>query len=480
MGRSTLAPLPLLLYMAQCEGNVYQYHDEPLQPNVVQYRRVGMWEPRHNHQQPPTGTAAELRQAEPDGSSSISIDLSFKRSDARRAGVVQAAVFHSAQLADVGTPTEASGRHTFCCTSALKAQGVPGCDRVGHLIVRRPAAASEAGYHMWSRDISFGANESVGELKGKVAIKHSGVHYMLLASCELHTGAVSFSGQTSWLNPHGYLPGELYSFLPFFGAMALAYLGLGFVWAVQCARHWAQLLPLQACIAAVILLGELESFTWYCDYVSFNQGGTRGVVPVVVGVTMSTVRKTVSRLLVLSVCLGYGVVRPTLGTVAYRVLALGCAYTIFSAALDVVSNVSQMSEMSGPARVAFIAPVFGLDVLFYWWTFSGLTRTLTQLSTRRQSAKLTLYRRFSYVLVASIGLSGLWVAWQMGVLLFGSLDSRWATLWVFDAFWHVLYFVLLVAICLLWAPSGNNLQYAYMDELGQAEDEEEEEPEQQE
>ena len=78
-----------------------------------------------------------------------------------------------------------------------------------------------------------------------------------------------------------------------------------------CLRHCAQLLPLQSCISAVIFLGAVESATWYFDYISFNAGGTRGVAPVVLGVLLSTVKKCVSRLLVLVVCLGYGVVRPT-------------------------------------------------------------------------------------------------------------------------------------------------------------------------
>ena len=246
--------------------------------------------------------------------------------------------------------------------------------------------------------------------------------------------------QTTWRNPYGYLPGELYYFMPFFGMMTLAYLGLGLVWGVQCWRHWNQLLPLQMCIAGVVLLGLLEASTWYLDYASFNRGGSRDIScavhrryprsapppptqctavpahrtrsshtlacpsaahpsvavrrrPVVIAVSISTVRKTVSRLLVLAVCLGYGVVRPTLGNLAYKVLGLGLCYTIFSAALDVTSNVSQISELSVPVRLLFIAPVACLDALFYWWTFSGLTRTLSQLSTRRQSAKLLLYRQ---------------------------------------------------------------------------------------
>ena len=59
------------------------------------------------------------------------------------------------------------------------------------------------------------------------------------------------------------------------------------------------------------------------------------------------------------------------------------------------------------------------------------------------------------------------------VIISDSLDDRWDSLWIFDAFWHVLYAGILMAIAFLWSPNKNNLQYAYSDELLQEEDEEE-------
>ena len=46
-----------------------------------------------------------------------------------------------------------------------------------------------------------------------------------------------------------------------------------------------------------------------------------------------------------------------------------------------------------------------------------------------------------------------------------SRDARWDYLWLFDAGWHVLSFVILMAICALWRPQTNNQQYACMEEL---------------
>lgn len=59
------------------------------------------------------------------------------------------------------------------------------------------------------------------------------------------------------------------------------------------------------------------------------------------------------------------------------------------------------------------------------------------------------------------------------MIISDSLDDRWDSLWIFDAFWHVLYAGILMAIAFLWSPNKNNLQYAYADELLQDEDEEE-------
>jgi len=399
----------------------------------------------------------------------VEIDVEFARIRPAMPGLVQCLVFHSADLPLVGAEMS-DGSRVFCCTPELFARDTPGCESVGRMITRTSADGGYVAVH----DVAFDVNGSTSSLSASVPIVQSGVHYLLMSSCEPATGEVLISGQTSWHNPYGFLPGELFPFLPFFGFVCFAYVVVGVVWLLLCLRYASLLLPLQSYIGGVILLGIIESATWYLDYRAFNSGGSRGVAPVVVGVLISTVKKTVSRLLVLAVCLGYGVVRPTLGSTAYKVLTLGVVYFVFSAVLDVASNVSQISEVSPPLRLAFILPVAVLDAVFYWWLFSGLARTLSQLSSRRQSAKLQLYRRFSYILLASIALSGVWVTWQIAVIVSDTLDARWASLWMFDAFWHLLYLCILLATCYLWSPNKNNLQYAYMDEIGQEEEEEEE------
>jgi hypothetical protein len=46
-------------------------------------------------------------------------------------------------------------------------------------------------------------------------------------------------------------------------------------------------------------------------------------------------------------------------------------------------------------------------------------------------------------------------------MITSSEDAMWDTWWIFQAFWHVLYFFILLAIAVLWRPTTNNTRYAY-------------------
>jgi hypothetical protein len=310
----------ILLAAAVVRANVYWWAHERLLPDQIRYRRVGMW------------AGKDVAES---ASASVQVSLRFQRpsSAAARAGIVQLLAFHSSVLMQLGTEHEERARRpaAFCCTAELKQH--PGCDHPGHLILRREHDKSDA---LHVQNVVFGVNQSAAAVTEKWHVQRSGMWYLLVSSCDPRTGEVVISGESSWANPHGALPGELYGFIPFFRTLCLAYVVAGAAWLALCYRHRSVLLPLQLCIGGVLALSLLESSTWYYEYTSFNASGSRrGAGLVVLGVLISTVRKTVARLLVLAVCLGYGVVRMTLGVTAYRVLALGVVYFLFSALLDV-------------------------------------------------------------------------------------------------------------------------------------------------
>jgi len=112
-----------------------------------------------------------------------------------------------------------------------------------------------------------------------------------------------------------------------------------------------------------------------------------------------------------------------------------------------------------------VFPVAFLDTAFYWWIFVSLLRTISQLQVRKQTIKLEMYRRFLITLVVSGVISALVIFSQLMVQMTKEPDDTWQTDWIWAAFWHILYFAILLAIAIIWRPTDNNTRYAYTELL---------------
>jgi hypothetical protein len=117
----------------------------------------------------------------------------------------------------------------------------------------------------------------------------------------------------------------------------------------------------------------------YFDYVNFNNTGFRPYDITLWAVMVGSARKCISRMLLLVVAMGYGVVRPTLGGLTKKVTALGGAYFIAACTLDVMTNVGTIDDLTSSARIFLVLPVAVLDAVFILWIFTALSKTLAQL-----------------------------------------------------------------------------------------------------
>jgi len=380
-------------------------------------------------------------------------------------GVVQAVVFEVNDRDLVGYVTEDGGRR-YCCDEALAKTS--GCSP-GRVIVRpkkemqeqidedtkeKKLVEVENVDWPWVTDAYF---EGKNELESRtvddaVSIEETGMYYLWFVICDPKLAGTTVNGQTAWKNPSGYLPGMMAANLPFYLFLSLAYLALGICWAVNCAVKWKYLMQIHHSMTFVVSLGMIETCVWYYDYSNFNTTGFRPYFVTIFAVVVSAARKAVSRALVLVASMGYGVVRPTLGGFAPKVLALSGAYFIASATLDVVANVGAIDDLTSGARVFLVLPVAALDGAFILWIFTSLSKTLAQLQQRRQMAKLSLYRYFTNALALSVVLSFVWVVYEMWFKVTDAFNEKWEADWITAAFWHVLNFALTAVICFLWRP----------------------------
>lgn len=262
----------------------------------------------------------------------------------------------------------------ICCTPQLSKDG--SC-KVGEVIIQQNPDNPDGPKRM--QTFFEGKNEETNMELQTIEINSTGMYYLYFMFCDPELVGTSIGGRTVWRNPDGYLPGKMAPLMTFFGLMSLAYLVLGLFWFLRFVQYWKDIIQLHYHISAVIGLGMCEMALWYFEYANFNSTGTRPMGITIWAVSFGAVKKTVSRLLLLVVSMGYGVVRPTLGGITSKVLLLGVIYFVASEALELVEHLGNINDFSGKTRLFLVLPVALLDACFILWIFSSLSKTLEKL-----------------------------------------------------------------------------------------------------
>ncbi|XP_042189009.1 transmembrane protein 87A isoform X2 [Callorhinchus milii] len=270
---------------------------------------------------------------------------------------------------------------------------------------------------------------------------------------------------------HGFISASEFPLMIFYMVMCIIYILYGVLWLIWSACYWKDLLRIQFWIAAVICLGMLEKAVFYAEYQNVNTSGISAQGLLVFAELISAVKRTLARLLVIIVSLGYGIVKPRLGTVMHRVIGLGVLYLIF-AAIEGVLRITGEKE-SDLALLASI-PLALLDSGLCWWIFVSLAQTIKTLKLRKNVVKLSLYRHFTNTLILAILASVGFMIWTTKKFRLAVCQSDWMELWVDDAVWRLLFSVILLVIMILWRPSANNQRYAFTPLIDDPDDEMEE------
>uniref|UniRef100_A0A8C2L451 Transmembrane protein 87B n=1 Tax=Cyprinus carpio TaxID=7962 RepID=A0A8C2L451_CYPCA len=266
---------------------------------------------------------------------------------------------------------------------------------------------------------------------------------------------------------HGYLSVTEWPLMIFYMVMCVVYILYALLWFVWASCYWKDLLRIQFWIAGVIFLGMIEKAVFCAEYQNTNNVGSASQGLLIFAELISALKRTLARLLVIIVSLGYGIVKPRLGTVMHRVVGLGVLYFAF-AAIEGVLRITGGRD-NGPALVTYvILALFDSSAIC-------LAQTIKTLKLRRNPVKLSLYRHFTNTLIFAVLASIIFMVWTTKKFRLADCQADWMELWVDDAFWRFLFSIILLVIMFLWRPSANNQRYAFMPLIDDSDDEEIEE-----
>ncbi|KAI8364748.1 lung seven transmembrane receptor-domain-containing protein [Radiomyces spectabilis] len=277
-----------------------------------------------------------------------------------------------------------------------------------------------------------------------------------------------------WRYPYGLLPSADYPKLVLYGVSALVYLSVGLFWGVQTFRYWRDILPVQHFLSGAILFLTIEmAFNWGF-WEAYNQSGSPSWALLIVVALLNAGRTSLSFFMLLIVCMGYSVVRPSLGDAMKKCVILACTHFFFGVVYSLGTMVLS-PETAGFLILLVIFPLSMTMTAFYVWTLNSITSTLAVLEIRKQHVKIVMYKRlyrllvFSVIMVVLIFFLNMWNFSDRDAVDWAARNwkSRWFML---DGMLNILYFVVFIVIVILWRPTSNNARYG-LEQISQDEDE---------
>ncbi|XP_051872858.1 transmembrane protein 87A-like isoform X2 [Pristis pectinata] len=289
-------------------------------------------------------------------------------------------------------------------------------------------------------------NDTKGKTKTKreaAAVKQDGLSLTMI---------VEMKGQYQYISPADW------PLMMFFMVMCIVYVLFGALWLFWSACYWRDLLRIQFWIGAVIFLGMLEKAVFYAEYQSIRYKGESVQGAAIFAEILSALKRSLARVLVIIVSLGYGIVKPRLGAMLHRVIGVGILYLIFS---TIEGNLRVTGAPLVTLALIGNISLSVIDSCILWWIFISLTQTMKMLKLRRNVVKLSLYRHFTNTLIFAVIASIFFIIWTTKKFRLADCQSDWRERWIDDAFWRLLFSVILLVIIILWRPSANNQRFAF-------------------
>nr|POF18635.1 membrane protein ptm1 [Quercus suber] len=257
---------------------------------------------------------------------------------------------------------------------------------------------------------------------------------------------------------YGELPAAQIPKLPFYAAITLVYAFLGIGWGMLYYMNRRDILPVQNYITAILVFLVIEMFMTWLFYDFQNRHGLNAgakALLVVVSV-LSAGRNSFSFFLLLIVCMGYGVVKETLGKTMVWVRWLAITHFVFGV-LYAVASLSVTPENAGPLILLVVLPLAASLTAFYVWTLNSLNLTMKDLMERKQTVKASMYRKLCWTFAGSNRED--------------FVPNHWQTRWfILDGWLNLVYFFDVAFIAYVWRPTVNNRRFAMSDEIAQEDD----------
>ncbi|KAI9261320.1 lung seven transmembrane receptor-domain-containing protein [Helicostylum pulchrum] len=382
-------------------------------------------------------------------------------------GNVSMLIYEWEDFKNLGAVDKDTGERVYICDKLAVSHKLCTASQTGQFITTVPAAEAN------TTSILTSTINMTGNATEMAMYKVEKTGYYCVALIPTGNGS-TFEAWVEWRYPYGELPAGDYPKLLLYGAFACVYTAVGIFWAIQSYRNWDDILPVQHFLSGAIFYLIVEMAFNFGFWEAYNQSGKTSYGLLALVALLNAGRTSMSFFMLLIVCMGYSVVKPSLGSMMKKCIILACTHFFFG----VIYTLGTMLLSPETAGLLILLVIFPLSItmtIFYVWTLNSITNTIRDLELRKQHVKVVMYKRlYKLLLFSVIAVIAIFILNMLafsGRMAIDWAAKNWKYRWIMlDGLLNVLYFAVFLIIVILWRPTSNNSRYGLM-QISQDEEE---------
>ncbi|KAF2767674.1 ER membrane protein [Teratosphaeria nubilosa] len=365
--------------------------------------------------------------------------------------------------------TGPEGNAMICDHGAVEA-GSCTEEQLGEFILA-PNATDKSRYDILTQAVHLSNPPAI-----RYPVKKTGYYCLVTNPFSANPDTEEYTAMVEFRNAFGELPAAQIAKLPFYAAFTIIYAFVAIGWAALYYLNRSDILAVQNYVTAILVFLVIEMFmTWlFYDYQNRHGLSVGAKALMIVVSILSAARNSFSFFLLLIVCMGYGVVKPTLGKTMIYVRWLAITHFVFGV-IYAIASLSITPENAGPLILLVVLPLAASLTAFYVWTLNSLNLTMKDLTQRKQTVKAAMYRKLWWCILLTIIVIFVFFfinSWTFaGTTTTDFIPTHWQTRWfILDGWLNLVYLADVAFIAYIWRPTANNRRFAMSDELAQDDD----------
>ncbi|OAR00826.1 hypothetical protein LLEC1_08006 [Akanthomyces lecanii] len=367
----------------------------------------------------------------------------------------------------VGVPGEHGENDLVPCNQDFVNSGACNSTDLGEFVLAENAT-EKSGAFILSKAIHLKTTGPV-----RYSIKETGYYCLFTQGFNVD----EYSAVAEFRNAFGEISATQIPKLPFYGGMSILYALMAVYWGFLYYQHRRDILAVQNYITAILVFLVVEMLmTWgFYDFQNTHGSANAGAKAFLIIVAiLNAGRNSFSFFLLLIVCMGYGVVKPTLGRTMIYVRYLAAAHFVFGL-IYATTSLLVSPESVGPYVLLIVLPLAGTLTAFYVWTLNSLNFTLKDLRERKQHTKEIMYKKLWWCILLTVVVT--FAFFFLNSFTFASINDidfvplHWKTRWfVLDGWLNMVYLADVAWVAYVWRPTANNRRFAMSNEIAQDDD----------